>query len=177
MGHNHRVPAASGPRSPACKWREVFVYIQSLYHSLIINFLRFCLYCINVLNMLPFQIEAPALYHLFLVTSSTVMNRIQRLSSISLPHFITDIPHATLEWIHDFVEIFVTDNDIPRMKATIPVGISTDIFFLLEYLYDTLIKANYIPSYLTNEYSSTLQFLSATAVNEHVSLQPPPKEQ
>ena len=53
------------------------------------------------------------------------------------------------------------------LNETLPLQLSIDISLLIEYLFDTLIEANYIPDYLTNEYAHTLEFLSATTFNQH----------
>ena len=72
-----------------------------------------------------------------------------------------------------FLPGFTTSLNVFQPKPTItlneslPLQLSIDISFLIECLYDTLIEANYIPNYLTNEYAHTLEFLSAITFNRH----------
>ena len=110
-------------------------------------------------------------FQLSSLTSTTVMNRLRYLADITLPYYIPDIPHDTLEWIYDFLELFNMDTDISAMNETLPVKATTDISFLLEFLYGTLIEAHYLPTYLSNQYSTTLQFFSAIIINENVRIE------
>ena len=95
------------------------------------------------------------------------MNGFEQISNRTIPHVIPDIPHETLTWIYNFLERFSTETNHNMFNVTLPLQLSKDISLLIEHLYDSLIEANYVSSYLTNEYAHTLEFLSATTFNQH----------